>query len=476
MSKRNDLPDKLPDHWTWSTFGEMADYINGYGFSKSEWDEDGRPIIRIQNLTGTGDSFNYFSGEIEDKYVVYPGDLLISWSATLGAYIWHGEEAVLNQHIYKVEPHYHVDKKYLYYVAHFSDDELMRRSHGSGMKHVTKDVFNNFPIPLPPLPEQRRIVARIEELFSNLDAGLNDLETTGRQLDRYRQSVLQAAVEGRLTADWRRTHDPEPADQLVERILQERRKQWEEDYRAKYEAKGKEPPSGWKSRYSEAEEPQPKSEMPSLPDSWQWVSLDQMLLEDLRNGKSVRSKDGGFPVMRLTAINNGTIDTSECKDGDWTKTEAEKFIIKQDDFFVARGNGSLSLVGRGGLVTQEPKQVAFPDTMIRVRVNAQFFQSQFLRIIWDSRVVRDQIESAARTSAGIYKINQGDLRNTVLPLPPLAEQKQIVAEVERLLSVADDTSYTVDREQSRARRLRQSILKQAFSGRLVSHEKSKHQA
>ena len=108
-----------------------------------------------------------------------------------------------------------------------------------------------FTIPVPPLPEQRRIVDKIEELFSNLDAGVASLKTARRQVDRYRQSVLQAAVEGRLTADWRQSHAPEPAEELLERILEERRTQWEKRYRSKrYDSKGKEPPSGWKDRYT----------------------------------------------------------------------------------------------------------------------------------------------------------------------------------------------------------------------------------
>jgi len=94
----------LPEGWEWKTLGEVARYINDRAFKPSEWEEQGRPIIRIQNLTNSSDTLNRYAGEVEEKYLIRDGDLLISWSATLGAFIYKGEEAVLNQHIFKVQP------------------------------------------------------------------------------------------------------------------------------------------------------------------------------------------------------------------------------------------------------------------------------------------------------------------------------------------------------------------------------------
>src|SRR5689334_18744687 len=98
------MPDDIfvPEGWKRTTIGELGRYLNGRGFKTSEWARTGRPIIRIQDLTGSNKNPNYFNGAIEDRYIVEPGDLLVSWSATLGAYIWDGPEAVLNQHIFKV--------------------------------------------------------------------------------------------------------------------------------------------------------------------------------------------------------------------------------------------------------------------------------------------------------------------------------------------------------------------------------------
>ena len=187
---------QLPYGWEWTTLGKLANYINGRAFKPTDWETTGRPIIRIQNLTGSTDTVNRFSGEVEPKYIIRDGDLLISWSATLGAFIYKGEEAVLNQHIFKVEPF--VNKKFLYYLVTAFLDTLKRQVHGSGMQHITKGKFDNSPVPLPPPDEQERIVAKIEELFTQLEAGTSGLERVRAGLRRYKASVLKAAVEGSL--------------------------------------------------------------------------------------------------------------------------------------------------------------------------------------------------------------------------------------------------------------------------------------
>lgn len=162
---------ELPQGWAWTTLGEVARYINGRGFKKSEWDSRGLPIIRIQNLTGTGDSFNHYSGEILPKHIVEPNDLLVSWAATLSVHRWQStSKAALNQHIFKVEPSTVIDSRFLEYSLRTAIAVMRRSAHGSGMVHVTRGDFEATPIPLPPLPEQYRIVDALEDHLSRLDA------------------------------------------------------------------------------------------------------------------------------------------------------------------------------------------------------------------------------------------------------------------------------------------------------------------
>ncbi len=175
------------------TLGTVATYINGRAFKPNEWELSGKPIIRIQNLTSNIAPFNYTSLDIEEKYHVYHGDVLFAWSASLGAHIWKGPDAWLNQHIFRVIPNDGIMKEYLYFFLTNVVADLYAKTHGSGMVHITKAPFMNTPIPVPPLDEQERIVARIEELFSQLDSGVETLRKTKQQLAVYRQAVLKEA-------------------------------------------------------------------------------------------------------------------------------------------------------------------------------------------------------------------------------------------------------------------------------------------
>ena len=161
--------ENLPNGWTISTVGEVADYINGRAFKPSEWELTGLPIIRIQNLNDEEATYNYSTAQFEDKYLVHNGDLLFAWAASLGTYIWQKEDAWLNQHIFKVIPKPFIERDFLYYSFINMIDDFYAESHGSGMVHITKGKFETRPILIPPLVEQKRIIERIETIFVQLD-------------------------------------------------------------------------------------------------------------------------------------------------------------------------------------------------------------------------------------------------------------------------------------------------------------------
>ncbi|MFD2045700.1 restriction endonuclease subunit S [Ornithinibacillus salinisoli] len=143
---------------TYKKLGDIATYINGYAFKPKDWDSKGLPIIRIQNLTNTSEKVNYFNGEIGEKYIVKKGDILIAWSTSLGVYEWSGNNALLNQHIFKVVfDKEEINKQYFKFMVKSTLDRALHFLHGSTMKHITKKYFDNLLIPFPPLDVQQKI-------------------------------------------------------------------------------------------------------------------------------------------------------------------------------------------------------------------------------------------------------------------------------------------------------------------------------
>ncbi|MCP4183886.1 MAG: specificity determinant for hsdM and hsdR, partial [Hyphomicrobiales bacterium] len=179
---------KLPDTWETVEIGKLSDLKNGRAFKPTDWTKDGLKIVRIQNLNNPDANYNNYSGEVRDRFIINTGDLLFAWSGTpgtsFGAHIWRGERAVLNQHIFRVDfDETIVSKKYFNYAINQKLSELIQKAHGGvGLRHVTKGKFEETVIELPPFSEQRRIVAKIEELFSELDKGVESLKTARAQL------------------------------------------------------------------------------------------------------------------------------------------------------------------------------------------------------------------------------------------------------------------------------------------------------
>ena len=177
----------MSNNWTYKKLGEVATFINGYPFKPDDWRSSGLPIIRIQNLNNQDAACNYYDGEIDSRYIVHNGDVLISWSGTLGVYEWMGGEALLNQHIFKVVfDKDNIDKGFFKYAVTSRIDEMKSKVHGITMQHITKKEFDTTTIPLPPLATQSRIVAELDLLQSVIDKQKAQL----KELDNLAQAIF----------------------------------------------------------------------------------------------------------------------------------------------------------------------------------------------------------------------------------------------------------------------------------------------
>ncbi len=161
-----------------SKIGELATYVNGYAFKPSDWSLKGRPIIRIQDLTGNDYQTNYYESTLDEKYKIKKGDLLISWSASIGIYEWDKEDAWLNQHIFKVvfDKGVDIEKKYFQFAVGNALKKVSGLIHGSTMKHLTKSAFDSIQVPLYSVDEQLKIVQRLEAMQRSVNISKKEIE------------------------------------------------------------------------------------------------------------------------------------------------------------------------------------------------------------------------------------------------------------------------------------------------------------
>lgn len=186
---------EIPEGWDISKVKYVGRYINGYAFKPDQWGQDGLPIIRIQNLSGSSKSINYFDGKISDDYLIDDGDILISWSATLDAFIWNYGKGWLNQHIFKAIPNVQkIHKSYFFHLMKIAMLNMSSDKHGSAMQHVTNQIFGNFQVPLPSLSEQKLIADFLDEKCAEIDKLSEDIQKQIDILNDYKKSVITRAV------------------------------------------------------------------------------------------------------------------------------------------------------------------------------------------------------------------------------------------------------------------------------------------
>lgn len=337
--------------------------------------------------------------------------------------------------------------------------------------------FGKFPVLVPPLAEQSRIADRIDELFTDLAAGGAALERVRRNLSRYRAAVLHAAVTGRLTEAWRKQHGKpeEPGPKLLERILDERRRQWERRTLERYQKAGKQPPKNWRDRYREpepAKAPADGSPLPELPEAWCWAynaHLVSTITSGSRDWSPYYDRGTGTFIMAGN-VRMGRLDLSRRQAVDPPPDHRDRLRsqVEANDLLVTIVGANTGDVCR--VAEPLPEHYVCQSVSLMRPVlgdTSTWMLTWFTAPTGAQRQFREFIYGAGRPHLGFEHLEQ-----TLVALPPLAEQAAIVEAVNEKLSQIDALEAQVEHGLARASRLRQAILKAAFEGKLVPQDPS----
>ena len=376
---------------------------------------DGRVYASEESLTALGVD--------ESSAKIFPkGTLCIAlYGATVGKLGILEMDATTNQAVCGIFVPPEVRREYLFHYLTLIRPKLVEQGKGGAQSNISNGLVRQTTIPIAPLPEQHRIVEKIDELFSDLDAGVASLQRAKANLKRYRASVLKSAVEGRLTEEWRKEHpQTEDGQILLDRILRERREKWEKDQLQKFKEKGKEPPKNWESKYEEPSAPD-ISELPELPEGWVWATVEQ-LLHGIEGGTSFQclprmATAEEWGVIKVSAMTWGTFLEEEQKALP-PETEFDPSTeIRPGDLLLSRCN-TVELVGASVLVSECRPRLLLSDKSLRLLASA-CINKQWLHKVMSSRMVRQQMSDVATGSSNSMRnISQDKIKAVRIPLPP----------------------------------------------------------
>jgi type I restriction enzyme S subunit len=467
----------LPASWLWVRIGDHLELINGMAFKPTDWKQAGIKIVRIQNLNRPDAPFNYCDPTmVRDRFCINDGAFLISWSGTpgtsFGAFIWERGEAVLNQHIFRCDFRLNAfDPLYLRLAINGRLDEMIAKAHGGvGLQHITKGKLEALLVALPPLAEQHRIVAKVDELMALCDrleatrgnreavrdrlaaaslARLNapDPETfqadarfaldalpalTKRpdQIKHLRQTILNLAVRGKLTPQ---DVNDERASELLKRIgAQTNHRDLDVDH--------------------------------ELPTSWAWALIEECFAVSggMQKTPARTPKANAYPYLGVGNVYRGRLDLANVKKFELAAGELERFRLESEDILVVEGNGSATEIGRCAVWHGQIENCVHQNHLIRCRPK-ELQLTPYAALYLNSPDGMAEMKRLAITSAGLFSLSVGKIRKIPFPLPPLAEQHRIVAKVDKLMVLCDQLEASLTAAAATRRRLLDALLAEALA-------------
>lgn len=470
LGKAQEGPWELPHGWTWTQLGLVAPVNPSTTFDGLSPSTD-IPFIPMAAVAEETGNINLSARrpvqEVSKGYVRFmEGDVIF---AKITPCMENGKVAPVvglpggyaagstEFHVFRPAA---VDQRFLWYwlVGRAFRDKAKRNMSGSaGQLRVPVDYLRESDFPLAPIAEQRRIVARVDQLFAEIAEGEAALEAARKGLDTFRRALLKAAVSGELTKDWREKNPvAETGHDLLARIRAERA--------AKGQTKGR------GKRAADAP-PLDTSALPELPEGWAWGTLGE-IADSVRNGTSAapRAEANANEILRISAVRPLWVDERQIRYLDAAQAAAASdATVESGDLLFTRYNGSADLVGVGAIYRGSKR--FYPDKIIRVRLHEVLSDHLGLvELAVNCGVGRKHIASNIKTTAGQQGLSGESLKETPIPIPPPAEAAEILRRVSEALAASADTLAMLDAEAAAAVRLKQSILKAAFEGRLVPQD------
>lgn len=487
----------LPTGWAYAGLEDISDVDRhsikrgpfGSALKKAFFVPDGYKVYEQGNVINNDfDRGTYFinNEKFEDlkSFSIKPKDILMSCAGTVGklAIVPDGvQEGVINQALLKLSVHPDMDLQYFFKLFTYQIDEILKSNlRGSAMMNLTsvKDL-KLVKFPIAPLNEQKRIVAKIEKLFSNLDNSDKYLFHLEKQLKRYRQSVLKSAFKGELTKDWREKQtNLETADELVENIQKEREEQykkqlenWEQSI-VEWEASAK---ASTKPRKPSEHTEIPKldkikiQELPNIPMNWKWVKNNELIYyvtSGSRDWKKYYSEQGS-KFVRTQDIKTNKLDINSAAYVLLPENvEGKRSLIEKNDMLMTitgANVGKVALIDfdiEEAYVSQSVALMKYVNKSITKYIHLYFQANQFGKTFIENSVY----------GMGRPVLSLDNMREVPVALCSIQEQNEIVKQIEKHFSIIDKLELNVQQSIKESKRLRQSILKQAFEGKLVEQD------
>jgi type I restriction enzyme S subunit len=472
---------KVPGSWVWTLLGGIGDWGSGstpprgradYYSGDISWFKSGE-LGDNKSLSDSEEKITYLALRECSFRLNKPGDILIAmYGATIGKLAILAEEAVTNQAVCACTPCWGVDTQYLYLFLLAKRDDFRLASEGGAQPNISKDKIINTPIPLPPLAEQHRIVAKVDELMALCD----QLEAARQQRVQCRERLGAATLQrlNQPTADpasFRQdasfalqvlpslTTTPAQIKQLRQTILNlaVRGKLVEQDPED-------EPATHWASRFVKHETLIGVDDPPyQVPDSWLWLAVAEIF--DVGGGiqktPQRAPRQNSYPYLGVANVYRGRLDLSVVKEFELELGEIERRRLRPADLLIIEGNGSLTEIGRCAKWNGEIKDCVHQNHVIRCRP-CDTAISDFLLLFLNSPSGMAVMQRLAITSSGLYSLSVGKIRKIEIPLPPLAEQHRIVAKVDELMALCDQLEQQLNQADQQRRRLLEAVLAEAL--------------